>query len=581
MQETHHNLPFLQETLLFLVLAGILIPLLQRLRINQVLGFLTAGMFFGPFGLGLWSGAFPALSQFTFHELDAVSALAELGVLFLMFTIGLELSAERLLAMRRWVFGAGGAQVGITALLIGSIAWLFGNRVEVALILGLVLSLSSTAVAMQIMSERRMVSTPLGRAGFSILMFQDLAVVPLLVLVGILGKGTSDGAASLAFVILTKSLGVIALIYLIGRRLVRPLFHALVKPGRSDVFMALTLLTTLGIGALTAATGLSMALGALLAGLLLAETEFRHEVELTIEPFKGLLMGLFFMSVGMGIDVREVARFPVWLPLSVFGLFAIKSGVIAVIMRLGRLSWADAVQGGLLLGQGGEFAFIVVGYAMGIRFIEAETGQFILLVVGLSLFATPLAAKAGILVGSAWRKAAGAAAAEADAELAALPDRKVIIAGFGRVGKMLCCILQRSDIPCLALEDDATVVARERALDFPVYFGNASRLELLRKVHAERASAIVLTMNHPGAALNAVKAIRREFPGVPLLARALDEKHAVVLKQAGATLVVPETLEASLQLSAFALQALGVAEEETMRVIDEERERHVRVWGLT
>ncbi|NEX61670.1 cation:proton antiporter domain-containing protein [Noviherbaspirillum galbum] len=577
MEQSSHNLPFLQETILFLVLAGILIPLLQRLRINQVLGFLSAGVLLGPFGLALWTADHPMLSQLTFRDPDAVSVLAELGVLFLMFMIGLELSIERLLAMRLWVFGAGALQVGMTALLIGGFAWYFGNRVEAAVILGVVLSLSSTAVVMQIMGDQRMVNTPVGRAGFAILMFQDLAVVPLLVLLQILGKGSSEGAGTLVAITAVKSIGAIAGIYLIGRRVVRPLFHAMVGKGRSDVFMALTLLSTLGIGALTAAAGLSMALGALLAGLLLAETEFKHEVELTIEPFKGLLMGLFFMSVGMGIDIREVLRYPVLLPLSVFGLFLIKGAVMALIFRAGRIPLGEAMQGGLLLGQGGEFAFVVVGYALSVHFLDAATAQFILLVVSLSLFATPLAARLGSLLAGRW-PASGDALPHADATLAALPDSKVIIAGFGRVGKMLATLLEAQRVPYVAFESDVAVVARERAAGFPVLYGDASKSELLRKAHADLAPAVVLTMNHAGAALGAVKSISREFPHVRLFVRSVDERHAVVLKRAGATMVVPEAFEASLQLSSFVLQAVGVDGEEIDRTLARERARHAGMW---
>lgn len=353
--EVHQALPYLRETLLFLALTGVLIPLLQRFRINQVLGFLAAGTLVGPFGLGLWTQEMPALANFTFPDRSGVAALAEFGVLFLMFMIGLELSAERLWALRRWVFGAGTAQVAISAALIGLLAWLFGNPVEVAVILGVVLALSSTAVVMQLMNEQRTLGTPLGRAGFSILMLQDLAVVPLLILMGVLAKGSSEGVASLVLLTLLKSVGAILLIYLLGRRVIRPMFHAFARQRQPDVFMALTLLSTLGIAALTEMAGLSMALGAFLAGLLLAETEFKHEVEVTIEPFKGLLMGLFFMSVGMAIDVREIMKAPLLLPLSVLGLFAIKTAVVALILRIGGFGWGRAIEGGTLLGQGGEF----------------------------------------------------------------------------------------------------------------------------------------------------------------------------------------------------------------------------------
>lgn len=573
--EAHQSLPYLRETLLFLVLTGILIPLLQRWRVNQVLGFLAVGTLVGPFGLGLLAQDIPWLAYFTFPQREGVAVLAELGVLFLMFMIGLELSAERLWSLRRWVFGAGSAQVVVSALLIGAMAYAFGNSIEAATILGCVLSLSSTAVVMQLMNERRTLGTQLGQAGFSILMLQDLAVVPLLILIGVLAKGTSTGLLTLAGFTLLKSVGAIVLIYFLGRRVIRPLFHSFVQQRQPDVFMALTLLSTLGIGGLTAVAGLSMALGAFLAGLLLAETEFKHEVEVTIEPFKGLLMGLFFMSVGMAIDVREMAKTPLLLPLSVIGLFAIKTVVLSVIYRIGGFSWGRAVEGGALLGQGGEFTFIVVGYALTAQLLDAPTGQFIMLVVSLSLFATPMVAKAGRAFGDWWEERHPNLVANLNHAGPEPTGGHVIIAGYGRVGQLVGQLLSAQGIGYVAVEGNARLVAKLHPLGVPVYFGDAARIELLRKVHADAASAIVLTMDHPASALHAVKAIRRMYPTLPLVARSRDEKHALVLKQAGATLVIPETLETGLQLSAFVLQTLGVEEGTAAHTIQIERERRI------
>ena len=572
--EAHQSLPYLREALLFLALTGILIPLLQRWRVNQVLGFLATGALIGPFSLGLWAGEIPWLAWFTFPSHEGVMALADLGVLFLMFMIGLELSAERLWSLRHWVFGGGSAQVAISAAVIGGIAYYFGNTVETAAILGCVLSLSSTAVVMQLMTERRTLGTPLGQAGFSILMLQDLAVVPLLILMGVLARG-GDGLVSLIGMTLLKSIGGIVLIYVLGRRVIRPMFHSFTQQRQPDAFMALTLLATLGIAGLTEMAGLSMALGAFLAGLLLAETEFKHEVEVTIEPFKGLLMGLFFMSVGMSIDGREVMKAPLWLPLSVIGLFTIKTAVTATILRVGGFNWGRAIEGGTLLGQGGEFTFIVVGYALTAKLMPQALGQFIMLVVSLSLFATPLVAKAGRAFGDWWEQR--------------YPDRhgclenavldpvagRVIIAGFGRVGQLVAQMVAAQGAPYVAFETNARLIAKLHPLGIPVYFGDAARVELLRKVQADQAVAIVLTMDHPASALHAVKAIRREYPHVPLFARSRDEKHALALKDAGATLVIPETLETGLQLSAFVLQELGISGGSAAHLTQVERERRI------
>ncbi|HEX5637410.1 MAG TPA: cation:proton antiporter, partial [Gammaproteobacteria bacterium] len=349
----------------------------------------------GPFGLGRLIPDYSWLSFISFSRVENVRPLAELGVVFLMFTIGLELSVERLFAMRHWVFGVGSAQVVLTALLIGLIAYHFGNAIEAAVILGMGLSFSSTAVVMQLLTQRRELGTPMGRGVFSVLLLQDLAVVPMIILVSLLGQSSGDAFLLAVGIALIKAVVAIGGIYVLGRRAIRPLFHHLGTSGQADTFMALTLLATLGIAALTSLAGLSLTLGAFLAGLLLAETEYRHEVEVAIEPFKGLLMGLFFMSVGMNVDPAALLREPLWLPLSVIGLILIKSVVAAACLRFGGLPTSAAVEGGLLLGQGGEFAFIVVAIAITSQLIDFEVGQFMLLVVGCSMIVTPLLAKFG------------------------------------------------------------------------------------------------------------------------------------------------------------------------------------------
>jgi CPA2 family monovalent cation:H+ antiporter-2 len=565
-------LPFLREALLFLALAGILMPLLQGLRINQVLGFLAVGALVGPYGLGLWADQHSWLRYLVFQRSAGIAPLAELGVLFLMFMIGLELSASRLWALRAWVFGAGGAQVVLSALAIGLMAWLFGNRVEAALVLGLVLSLSSTAVVMQLLTERQALGYPLGQAAFSILMLQDLAVVPIFILMGVLAQGGGAGWAPLLGLTLGKSLVVVALIYLLGRRAIGHLLHLLLRQRQPEVFMALTLLITLGIAGLTAAAGLSLALGAFLAGLLLAETEFRHEVEVVIAPFRGLLMGLFFMSVGMQTDLREAAGAPLWLALSVPGLFIIKAAVTGIVLRAGGFSWGRALEGGLLLGQGGEFAFIVVGQAVASRLLAPEIGQFMMLVVACSMFATPLAARLGRSFGDWWQRRHPLPPATADA-----PPQQghVVIVGFGRIGRMLAQILEGQGVPYVAIDNNPQLVAQLREHAGRLHYGDAARSELLRKVHAQHAAAIVLTMDHPASVLHAATAIRRDYPQARLFARARDEQHALALMRAGATLVVPETLESGLQLSEFVLQSLGFPEPAAAQVIQIERERRI------
>ena len=573
MQE-QHAFPFLREILLFLILSGILIPILQRLRINQVIGFLAVGTLVGPFGLGLLAGELPWLAFLTFPRDQGIAALAEIGVLFLMFMIGLELSAARLWAMRRWVFGAGTAQVLASAALVGGVLLLaYGLDAQAALVVGLVLSLSSTAVVMQLLAQQGATGSPLGQAAFAILMLQDLAVVPILLLIGALGGGSGgDSVAVLALTTLLKAGIAITLIYLVGGRVVHKLFRAFAEHRQPDVFMALILLSTFGIAGLSAAAGLSMALGAMIAGLLLAETEFKHEVELMVEPFKGLLMGLFFMTVGMSIDTRQILAAPLLLAASLAGLVLIKALVTASLLRIGGQPWSRALEGGLLLGQGGEFAFVAIGYAMSARVLDPALGGQVMLVVGLSLFITPLLARLGRAIGERGEHARNEHAAEADNGALGSARGRVIIAGFGRVGQQLGKLLGEQNIPFVAFECDAKLVSKLHAEGQPVYFGNAARPELLRRVHANEAPAIVLTMDHPASSMQAVRGIHREFPHARLFVRSRDEKHARALRLAGASVVVPETLEASLQLSAFVLEAMGLDARLVAGIVDHERD---------
>ena len=568
----HEGLPHLRELILFLCLSGVLIPLLQRRNINPVLGFLAMGTLVGPYGLGRLVAHWPWLEPLTFPRVEDVAVFAELGVIFLMFMIGLEMSIDRLWALRRWVFGVGALQVGLSAAVIGGLAYVFGNPVEASVILGLVLAFSSTAVVMQLLSFRRELGSPLGQASFSLLLFQDLAVVPLLVLVGLLGQH-GDGSFALQMgQAALKGVITIGAIYLIGRRVVQPVFHHLAANQQSDTFMALTLLVSLGVAALTWAAGLSMAMGALLAGLIIAETEFRHAVEVTIEPFKGLLMGLFFMSVGMGIDLTELLSRPLWLPLSVIGLVLTKGLIIAMLFRIFGLSTGRSLEGGFLLGAGGEFAFIVIGMALSFQLLPRDVAQFMLLVVGLSMLATPLLARLGQTLGNAIDRRSGQHASAMQISDPEAMRNHVILAGFGRVGQLVGELLSELGVAYCAIESNPALVARYRARGLPVVFGDASNPEMLRRLHLDRAGAVILTMDQTAPAVHAVRGLRSMSPDIPVLARARDEKHALALREAGADVVIPETLESSLQLAAGALARLGVPDEAARMMLDRVRD---------
>jgi len=570
--QPHDSIPHLREVVVFLVAAGIVVPFFSRLRMSPVLGFLALGALLGPYGLGLFADEIGVLRYAVIDDIEGVKPLAELGVVFLLFMIGLELSPERLWALRRLVFGLGTLQVVLTAIAIGVIAWAFGNPPEAALLLGMALALSSTAVVMQLLVERRAVATPLGRAAFAILLLQDLAVVPILMLVSVLAARAGQNLpGALGMALLTGVLA-IAGIVLAGRLLLRPLFRLASATRSPELFMAVTLLAALGTAALTQAAGLSMALGAFLAGLLIAETEYRHEIEVDIEPFKGLLLGLFFMSVGMGTDFRVVAEEPVWLVASVIGLFAVKAPIIAGLARLFGLPRHTAVEAGLLLGQSGEFAFVVIGIAAIQGLLPRDIAHFMLLVTALAMMATPLVAILARRAGHAIERGhAGRGAAE-EARVPHELAGHVIIAGFGRVGQMLARVFEATGVPYAALDVDAVAVAQHRAAGLPVFYGDAGRVEILRRMHAERALCVVVTTDSPLSAQQTVNAVRQRWPHLLVIARARDSSHARRLLDCGASEVVPETVEASLQLAGRVLEASGEPSEAVAQALAQQRE---------
>jgi len=569
--QPHESIPHLREIVVFLVAAGIVVPFFLRLRMSPVLGFLAIGAVLGPYGLGLFADEIGVLRFAVIDDIEGVRPLAELGVVFLLFMIGLELSPERMWALRRLVFGLGTLQVALTAIVIGAIAWAFGNPPGAALILGMAFALSSTAVVMQLLVERRAVASPLGRATFAILLLQDLAVVPILMLVSVLAAQTGGGlstALGTAFLIALLAVGGIVFV---GRLLLRPLFRIASATRSPELFMAVTLLAALGTAALTQAAGLSMALGAFLAGLLIAETEYRHEIEVDIEPFKGLLLGLFFMSVGMGTDFRVVAERPLWLAASVIGLFALKAPIAAALCRLFGFPRHTAVEAGLLLGQGGEFAFVVVGIAAIHGLFPRDTAQFMLLVTALTMMVTPLVAVLARRVGRALERDHASRGVPTEAKVPRELEGHVIIAGFGRVGQMLARVFDANGVQYVALDVDAAAVAQHRANGLPIYYGDASRVEILRRMHAERALSVVVTTDSPVSAQHTVQAVRRRWPHLQVVARARDSSHARRLLDCGASEVVPETVEASLQLAGRVLEAAGERAESVSQALAQQR----------
>lgn len=569
--ETNTGIPYLREALVFLAVAGIAVPLLSRLKVSPVLGYLLIGGLIGPYGLGLLVGDYPALSRAVISDIEGVRGLAEIGVVFLMFMIGLELSLDRLWSSRRLVFGMGSLQIAATAGLIAWLATLFGAETRSALVIGAALTLSSTAIVMQLLVNGRRQSSPVGRTGFAILLMQDLAVVPILFMVGILAVPGSQGLAVGLALALGKAVLAIVIIYVAGRLLLRPVLRQVAQARNAEMFTAAVLLAAVGVSVLTAQFGLSMALGALLAGLLLAETEYRHQIEVDIEPFKGLLLGLFFMSVGMGVDWRHVVSSPLVIIAAVASLWLLKAAIIAALAMLFGRRRPVAVETGLLLGQGGEFAFVILGAAASLGLIAGELEQRILIVAGVSMLLTPLAAQLAERLSRVLERRSAASEAQDSDDSFRDCEGHVIIAGFGRVGQTLSRSLEAEGLDYVALDADAALIAKLRDKRQPAFYGDASRIEILAKAGIERAVAVVVTMNDAAAASRIVTEIHRRWPMIPIHARARDPEHARRLRELGATFCTPETVEASLQLASNVLLDIGVDAEVVQRRMAEQR----------
>lgn len=548
-----HEAPSDFTLILILIAAAVVfVPLGRRLGVGSILGYLAAGAAIGPWVLGFVT------------DVEAIRHVAEFGVVFLLFLIGIEMKPRRLWTMRRQVFGMGGAQVIGTGLLLGLLAWVFEVPTEAAIVVGFGLALSSTAMGLQVLAERRELNSTAGRATFAVLLLQDLSVPVLLTLVPLLGREAHHLSGDVGLAVLNGA-GILAAAMIGGRLLLRPILRLVARARTAEVFTAFALLIVLGMAWLMEHAGLSMALGAFLAGLLLADSEFRHQVEADILPFRGLLLGLFFMAVGMGIDFGLLAEDWVRVLAVVVGLMGVKFAVMAPLARAFGLSTADAVKSAGLLAQSGEFAFVLFSYAVSEGVIDPGLSQLLVLAVSLSMALTP------VVVALAARLAGRLGASTEDTPEADTPtvedgEGHVIIAGFGRVGQTVAALLDSAGRSYVAFDLDLDKVREGREHGFHVYYGDASRPEVLRAAHAGRARVVVVTMDDVGAVARTVAQIRMQHPDLPIHARARDLSHGRSLRGAGATASVPETLEASLYLGRSTLMACDV-DVETIRSV--------------
>ena len=548
-----------KDLVLFLATAGIVAPLFKRLKVSPILGFLGAGVLLGPYGLGALADRAPWLAALTVSRPEDIAELAEFGVVFLLFMIGLELSWERLRLMRRMVFGLGPIQVAACGLALAGGARLMGADAAAAAAIGAALALSSTAVIIPVMAEHRRLHGEAGRASLGVLLFQDLAVAPIMVTLGVMANAKASGFSPRLILAVLPAFAAILALAVGGRLLLRPMFKSVARARSEEMFTAACLLVVIGAGLISAAAGLSMAIGAFIAGLLLAETEYRHEVERTIEPFKGLLLGLFFLSVGISLDLTRLAAQPALILGLAAGLVAVKLTLTALGARIMGVKAPAALEIGLSLAAGGEFAFVVLNQALDVKLVPRALGESVLVAATLTMFAIPL-------LGTLGARIAKAAAPAPEPEIAPSPaaarpapaEGPVLVIGYGRVGRLVGEMLSGRQIPWVAADRDARNADAARRAGQAVFFGDAARGEFLERLGLAGARALVVTMDSPDGAEAVVAAARRARPDLPIVARARDARQAKRLYELGASDAVPETIEASLQLSEAVLVDIGV-----------------------
>ncbi|OUR65806.1 transporter [Methylophaga sp. 42_25_T18] len=548
---------YLIDILALLLATVMVVPIFHAIRLGAILGYLTAGVILGPWGLGIIT------------EVEEIRHLGEFGVIFLLFVLGIELKPDKLWQMRRLVVGLGIGQLLLTAGLIYGIAIWLGVAQQSAIIIGFGLALSSTAFCLKLLSERGGIMTVMGRMSFSILLLQDLAVVPLLALIAYLAGGdhsTAEQSTSLFYPVLV----IIAMLFA-GRYLLNPILGRLVASKDPEVFIAVALLLVLGVAWIMEMVGFSMALGAFLAGVMLAESHYRHQIEADILPFRGILLGLFFMTVGMSIDFGLLWEQLGTIVLLTVGLMSLKASVIYILVRISGARHDIAVQSGVLLSQSGEFGFVMFSAASVAGILEVHLSQMLTLIIAMTMVLTPFVVKAANVLLIRFYTP-DTEENEDFSEFVEDSESHVIVAGFGRVGARIAALLGAAGVPYLAIDMRPERVKAARGQGFPVFFGDASRIKVLQAAGAERAKMIVVALESPDQVNSLVALVRQYYPDMPIHARARDRQHCADLIINGATTTVSETLETSLRLTEEVLLGSGVDEVMVAQVIDEFRD---------
>lgn len=546
----------IDQLVIFLGAAVALVPLAKRLGLGSVLGYLVAGTVIGPWGFRLIRNG------------ETILDFAEFGVVFLLFLIGLQLQPSRLWRMRRSVFGLGGAQLGVTGIVIAAIGYSAGLSLEVSLVVGFGLALSSTAFAIQVLSERGELMARYGRSAFSILLFQDVAAIPIIALVPLLGVAEVAHVQGDPLVAIARTIGVLAGVVIVGRYALRWMFRVIAMTQTHEVFTAASLLVVTGVAFLVDAAGLSMALGAFLAGVLLADSEYRHQVQADIEPFKGLLMGLFFIAVGMSLNLDLLAQVPLLVFGLVLALVAVKHAILFIIAKIDGLDTKAAVKLAFVISQGGEFAFVIFGTATTAQIMDAATVDLLVLVVTLSMAVTPFL----LILADRLSGMVSEGASKAAYDMPPSQANQVIIAGFGRVGQIIGRVLQARKIGFTALEISLDRVDFVKKFGNKIYYGDPCRLDVLRAAQADEAEIFIIAIDDIEDSVKTAETVKTNFPNLKIYARARNRSHAYQLMDAGVEHIVRETYWSSLKIAEDVLIGLGMPDYVSRKTVDTFRE---------
>jgi CPA2 family monovalent cation:H+ antiporter-2 len=551
------------DALVILGAAGVVIPAFARFRISPVIGFILVGLLVGPAGLGAMAAKMPWLHYITISNPKAVEPFAEFGIVLLLFAIGLELSFRRLWTMRRLVFGVGAAELLVSAFFIGLTLHMIGQSLSGSVALGLALALSSTALVLPLVGT----TSPVGRSALAMLLFEDLAIVPIIFLLGAMAPfAAAAGFDGLVNTLLLGAVVVIAMLVL-GRLLLPPLFAQAARTKSPELFLAASLLVVIVASLATTAVGLSPLMGAVLAGILIAETDYRSEVEVITAPFRGLALGIFLITVGMSVDVRLVAANWQSIGLAVIGIVLLKAVVTGLLLRLNGARRAVAAEAGLLMASPSETTLIVLAAAAAAQLIRPETAAFWQIVTAIGLTITPMLAKLGQMAA----RRVDVQTEDESPTVGGGEEAAVVIIGFGRVGRLVAEMLKTHGRRFLAVDSSIDTVAACRREGIPIVYGDVARAEFIDRLKLGHATALVLTMDDPVLSVRVTKKVRAWCPSLTIVARARDPAHAAELYRAGATDAVPETLESSLQLSEAVLVDLGMAMGPVIASIHEKR----------